>query len=400
MCGRGHPRCCPRTRKGWRCRFSLGGSRSRACGRGDAGRRTYRSGRAGAVWPVGATGRRGRPKRCALSRNCRYGATRTFARRCSSALPRPFRRPVLLGPTGRAGMSDCWAIAIWPGLRPSTRRDRGCALRLPAMELRVSRLRWRQTSCCMSPLISAYILQDLHTTVLRRELGRPEARPGPRVWAGSSTANRYDRPASTTPCRRDEWPSPARSDGGLGFYTCICGKLVDEEINSSILQLSRRPIENRENHGSERIRMKLLLSAYACAPNRGSDYAVGWNWATEAHGLGHEVWVLASSVHRSDIQAACRLDPALNGIQWVFPTIGFGSLEPGVEPKWERTYNLLWQQAAVRHARDLHRQVNFDAVHHATWAGVRAPTFLGTLGPPLIVGTIGRWGDIAASVTK
>jgi glycosyltransferase involved in cell wall biosynthesis len=135
--------------------------------------------------------------------------------------------------------------------------------------------------------------------------------------------------------------------------------------------------------------MKLLLSAYACAPNRGSDYAVGWNWATEAHGLGHEVWVLASSVHRSDIEAACRLDPALNGIQWVFPTIGFWPLEPGVEPKWERTYNLLWQQAAVRHARDLHRQVNFDAIHHATWAGVRAPTFLGTLGPPLIVGPIG-----------
>ena len=38
-----------------------------------------------------------------------------------------------------------------------------------------------------------------------------------------------------------------------------------------------------------RSRVKLLISAYACAPNRGSDYAVGWNWATEAHRLGHEI---------------------------------------------------------------------------------------------------------------
>ena len=135
--------------------------------------------------------------------------------------------------------------------------------------------------------------------------------------------------------------------------------------------------------------MKLLISAYACAPCRGSDHAVGWNWATEAHRLGHEVWVLASSVHRADIMTACRLDPTLGGIRWIFPTARSWRLEPGVEPEWERTYNLLWQWVALRHARDLHRQVHFDAIHHVTWAGIRAPTFLGTLGPPLIIGPTG-----------
>ncbi len=135
--------------------------------------------------------------------------------------------------------------------------------------------------------------------------------------------------------------------------------------------------------------MKLLLSAYACAPNRGSDYGVGWNWATEAHRLGHQVWVLASTVHRADIVEACSLDPRLGGIQWIFPAVKYWRIESGVEPRWERTYNMLWQSVALRHARDLHRQVRFDAIHHSTWAGVRAPTFLGTLGPPLILGPIG-----------
>lgn len=38
--------------------------------------------------------------------------------------------------------------------------------------------------------------------------------------------------------------------------------------------------------------MKLLLSAYACELNTGSEPGVGWHWAAEVTRLGHEVWVL------------------------------------------------------------------------------------------------------------
>ena len=37
---------------------------------------------------------------------------------------------------------------------------------------------------------------------------------------------------------------------------------------------------------------RILLSAYACEPGKGSEPAVGWMWATELAGLGHEVWVI------------------------------------------------------------------------------------------------------------
>jgi len=135
--------------------------------------------------------------------------------------------------------------------------------------------------------------------------------------------------------------------------------------------------------------MKLLISTYACAPDHGSEHAVGWNWTTEAHRLGHQVWALASTVHRAAIEAACRHDAGLAGINWIFPEVAGWTLRPGIEPVWERTYNLLWQRVALRHARALHREVAFDAVHHLTWGGVRAPTFLGALGAPLIVGPVG-----------
>jgi glycosyltransferase involved in cell wall biosynthesis len=135
--------------------------------------------------------------------------------------------------------------------------------------------------------------------------------------------------------------------------------------------------------------MKLLISAYACAPNRGSEHGVGWNWTTEAHRLGHEVWALVSPAHRHAIEDASRHDAVCRGIHWLFPELSYWPLEPATEPKWERTYNLLWQRAALGAVRELQHRVEFDAIHHLTWGGVRAPTFFGSLGPPLIVGPIG-----------
>jgi glycosyltransferase involved in cell wall biosynthesis len=135
--------------------------------------------------------------------------------------------------------------------------------------------------------------------------------------------------------------------------------------------------------------MKLLISAYACAPNRGSEHGIGWNWTIEASRLGHKVWALVSPAHRDAIAAATRKDASLKKICWVFPKLRYWSLQQGKEPKWERTYNLLWQRAALQAAEALHRDVGFDVVHHLTWGGLRAPTFLGALGVPLIIGPIG-----------
>ena len=135
--------------------------------------------------------------------------------------------------------------------------------------------------------------------------------------------------------------------------------------------------------------MKLLISAYACAPNRGSEHGCGWNWTTEVARLGYDATVLVSSAHRTAVLAAAQQDPALHQIRWVFPEVAAWPLPQGKEPAWERTYNLLWQREALRVARALHREQPFDLVHHLTWAGVRAPTFLGTLGVPLIIGPVG-----------
>ena len=50
--------------------------------------------------------------------------------------------------------------------------------------------------------------------------------------------------------------------------------------------------------------MKILLSAYACEPNKGSEPAVGWNWARTLVGQGHSVHVITRSNNRTAIEPA------------------------------------------------------------------------------------------------
>jgi glycosyltransferase involved in cell wall biosynthesis len=135
--------------------------------------------------------------------------------------------------------------------------------------------------------------------------------------------------------------------------------------------------------------MKLLISSYACAPHRGSEHGVGWNWVTHAHRLGHEVWALVAPNHEESVRRECEGRPELAGINWLFVKVPGWTLEQAVEPEWERTYNTLWQVFATTAAQKVAVRVAFDAVHHLTWGGVRAPTFLGLLGKPLIVGPLG-----------
>ena len=51
------------------------------------------------------------------------------------------------------------------------------------------------------------------------------------------------------------------------------------------------------------MKYKILLSAYACEPNKGSEPNVGWKWAIELLLQGHEVYVITRSNNRSIIES-------------------------------------------------------------------------------------------------
>lgn len=134
-------------------------------------------------------------------------------------------------------------------------------------------------------------------------------------------------------------------------------------------------------------RPKVLLSAYACEPGKGSEPEIGWNWVQQAARIA-DVWAITRSNNRPAIEAAARNAPLAN-VRWCYVDL------PTWTRPWKRgvrgflLYYCLWQIAAYQRARRLHRAVGFDRVHHVTMGTFRLPTFLSRLPVPFIWGPIG-----------
>jgi len=134
---------------------------------------------------------------------------------------------------------------------------------------------------------------------------------------------------------------------------------------------------------------RILLSAYACEPGRGSEPGVGWHWAMEIARRGHEVWVLTRANNQPCIEAW------LSDVQSI-PNLNFLYYDlPAWLRRWKKkvrggiyVYYVLWQWGAYRFAKASHKRKQFDVAHHITFVSVRFPSFLGNLGAPFIFGPL------------
>ena len=134
-------------------------------------------------------------------------------------------------------------------------------------------------------------------------------------------------------------------------------------------------------------RLKVLLSAYACAPSQGSELGVGWGTAREMANH-HEVWVLTQSRHRQAIEAELDRNPV--------PGLWFAYYEL---PRWVawwrrgqrgvRFHSYLWQFGAYRVARNLQREAGIELAQHVTFATYLRPSLLALLPVPFVWGPVG-----------
>ncbi len=129
--------------------------------------------------------------------------------------------------------------------------------------------------------------------------------------------------------------------------------------------------------------LRLLLSAYACAPDYGTEPGNGWNWAVHLAGRGLDVHVLAEAGAQPAIEAHLRTHPELP-IRFTFVRARPRSLCRSSGLRY-----LLWQYAAVRAARARHREQPFDLVHHGTFGSIHIPTQLWRLDIPTVFGPVG-----------
>ena len=134
--------------------------------------------------------------------------------------------------------------------------------------------------------------------------------------------------------------------------------------------------------------MKILMSAYACEPGRGTELGVGWNTA-RAVARYHQVWVLTRPDDgREAIEAELALNPVPN-LHFIYLTLPIG----GAAWKWGagaiQIHYYLWQIQAYFVARELHQEIGFDLVHHVTFVKYSTPSFLALLPLPFIFGPVG-----------
>jgi glycosyltransferase involved in cell wall biosynthesis len=134
--------------------------------------------------------------------------------------------------------------------------------------------------------------------------------------------------------------------------------------------------------------MKILLSAIACYPDRGSESGVGWKAAT-ALSSKHTVHVLTSKGEQEGVELALATGACPN-LSFTF----FGSDAPYHENRliarlqsWKRYLD--WTRQSLEIARMLVAQQRFDLAHHVTYSSWRIASPLWQLDLPFVWGPVG-----------
>jgi glycosyltransferase involved in cell wall biosynthesis len=134
--------------------------------------------------------------------------------------------------------------------------------------------------------------------------------------------------------------------------------------------------------------MNILLSAYTCDPSRGSEQSVGWNWAYELTSAGHHVWVVTIPWGKAAIEKFLASTP-MPRLTVVYVDIPYFPVRFLVGKYSALVHSLLWQRHVLTVARELNSKVEFDVVHHVSWASLLVGSHLWKLGKPFVFGPVG-----------
>ena len=142
--------------------------------------------------------------------------------------------------------------------------------------------------------------------------------------------------------------------------------------------------------------LRVLLSAYACEPDKGSEPGVGWNWVLALLGRGHHLSVITRANNRARIERACAEQnlPLGGQLQFIYYDLPRWAAWWKKGPRGVYFYYGLWQRGVLRVAAEAHRAHRFDVVHHLTFGVWRRPSLLYRLGLPFMFGPLGG-GDSA-----
>lgn len=143
--------------------------------------------------------------------------------------------------------------------------------------------------------------------------------------------------------------------------------------------------------------MKILISAYACEPDKGSEPGVGWHWVEEISRY-HDVIVITRHNNRPSIEKELQQRTGGHNIEMLY-------YDP---PKWltfwkkgskgVQIYYYIWQYGAYQYVKNNVRKNELGAVVAVTFGNLWKPTFMYKLEVPLIWGPVGGGEEVPKSL--
>lgn len=134
--------------------------------------------------------------------------------------------------------------------------------------------------------------------------------------------------------------------------------------------------------------MKVLLSAYACEPDKGSEPGVGWNWATRL-AKTCDVVVITRRNNQRAIEEAVRRQGIEHISFYYFDVPGLLLRVKNRLPMGVSLYYRQWQRRVVDFAREVQSRERCDIIHHITYNEFRTPGGLCDLDAPFVWGPVG-----------
>jgi glycosyltransferase involved in cell wall biosynthesis len=133
------------------------------------------------------------------------------------------------------------------------------------------------------------------------------------------------------------------------------------------------------------IPMNLLLSAFACLPNYGTESGNGWNTSVHLAKAGHTVYVLTRATNRERIQAYLKDNPEPN-IHFLYVELPLARM---FRYRDRGLYYIGWQVCAFLRARRLLRTTRIELIHHVTYGSIHMLSRLCLFGVPFVFGPVG-----------
>lgn len=136
--------------------------------------------------------------------------------------------------------------------------------------------------------------------------------------------------------------------------------------------------------------LNILVSAYSCSPNWGSEPGMSWNWIKNLAKF-HKIYLITSCEFKDELLSGIKSNNLEKSVTVYFNDIGEKATKMGQnQGDWRFYYYYKkWQKKTYYIAQNIIKVNNIDLVHQLNMIGFREPGYLWKLNKPSVWGPIG-----------